>query len=84
MWFTMIKKEVFDEIGFLDENMNIFSQDLDFGYRALKEGYVTMFVNPPVRHAWCQTTSMLENQEDLKAEAKEVFKTKWGIDHDSA
>jgi GT2 family glycosyltransferase len=79
MWFTMIKKEVFDKIGLLDEELNYFMQDIDFGYRAEKAGYRTEFVKLELNHWHCQTTKRLENVEILKKEAKEKFEEKWGM-----
>ena len=84
MWFTMIKKEVFDCVGFLDESMNLFSQDIDFGYKAAKEGFMTAFVDAPVLHAWSQSTNRLDDVDVLKQGAKDVFEKKWGIKHDEA
>lgn len=84
MWFTMIKREVFDKIGLLDETMNLFSQDIDFGYHALKEGFKTEFIELPLRHATSSTTGKMERAESekIKNEAKARFKEKWGVDHD--
>lgn len=83
MWWTLVRKDVFEKIGLLDENMNIFSQDIDFGYRAMKEGIETAFVDVPVVHHTSSTTSKLDDQEKLKKEAKEIFEKKWGVDHDT-
>ena len=79
LWFTLIKKEVFDKIGLLDEDLNYFMQDIDFGYRARKAGYRTEFVRLNVKHVISQTTSRLENEEQLKNEAREIFEKKWGM-----
>ena len=79
LWFTLIKKEVFDKIGLLDEDLNYFMQDIDFGYRARKAGFRTEFVRLNIKHGLSQTTSRLDNEEELKREAKEIFEKKWGI-----
>lgn len=83
MWFTMIKKEVFDNIGFLNEELHTFSQDILFGLKAATAGYSTAFVDIPLRHAWSQTTKRLPNEEKEKQDAKETFKKITGLEHDS-
>ena len=84
MWFTMIKKSLFAEIGYLDENMNLYSQDIDFGYRARKDGHVTSFVDAPIKHYTSSTTGRIASDENEaeKVRSKEFFKQKWGLDHD--
>lgn len=37
--YMMVKKEVFDKIGLLDENFFMYLEDIDFCYRAKKAGY---------------------------------------------
>ena len=85
MWFTMIKKTLFEELGYLDENMNLYSQDIDFGYRAMKAGYETSFAEAPIRHYTSSTTGRLakEDNEEYLASAKKMFFQKYGVDHDS-
>ena len=82
LWCTMIKREIFDKIGLLDEDMNIYSQDIAFGYLALKQGIRTEFVELPIQHLGSQTTNRLPQQEELKRQAKKVFFEKHGVNHD--
>src|SRR3990167_964835 len=82
LWCTMIRKELFNKIGLLDEDMNIFSQDIDLGYKCLKAGYKTVFVNAPIQHFGSVTTNKLKNAEDEKKKCKKVFYQKHGVFHD--
>src|SRR3990167_1236771 len=84
LWCTFIKPEVFDKIGLLNEEMNLYSQDIYFGWKSLKEGYITTFIDIPVKHYTSSTTSSIahEDNERLKKESKEIFKKITGIEHD--
>ena len=84
LWFTMIRPSLFAEIGYLDEDLSLFSQDIAFGYLAAQKGFSTVFVAPHVVHKWSQTTNRLDDQEAIKVEAKVIFKEKYGIEHDTA
>lgn len=84
LWFTMIKREVFDKVGLLNEELSLFSQDIHLGFKAQQEGYITAFVSPPVIHKWSQTVGRLPDQETMKDDAKKIFEALTGVDHDSA
>lgn len=53
---TMIKREVFEQIGLMDERFFVYSDDLDFMYRALRAGLVTYYV-PEVK-LWHKVSSL--------------------------
>ncbi len=53
---TMIKREVFEQIGLMDERFFVYSDDLDFMYRALRAGLVTYYV-PQVK-LWHKVSSL--------------------------
>jgi len=40
----LIKREVFDKVGFLDENYFLYLEDTDFCYRTIKSGYKILLV----------------------------------------
>jgi GT2 family glycosyltransferase len=57
----MIVGEVFEKIGFLDEDFFIYSEDVDFSFRARVAGY--SIVHVPVASAWHeQSSSAKENR----------------------
>jgi GT2 family glycosyltransferase len=84
MFFTMIKTELFDKIGYLDEDLAIFSQDIAFGHLAKQAGFRTEFVQVPLLHKYSQTVQRLPDQNAEKENAKKIFKQKYNLDHDSA
>lgn len=45
--FVMVKKEVFEKIGFFNPDYFMYVEDVDFSYRANKQGYKVM-INPQV------------------------------------
>ena len=58
---SMIVGEVFEKIGFLDEDFFIYSEDVDFSFRARVAGY--SIVHVPAASAWHeQSSSAKENR----------------------
>ena len=49
--FMLIRKELIEEIGYLDESFFIYCEDTDYCYRAIKAGWdVYYFPKIKVRH----------------------------------
>jgi len=60
----LIKKSVFDEIGYMDEKYFVYSDDADFCFRALKKNLVLIFL--PNAHLWHKvSTSTGGRQSDF-------------------
>ena len=53
---TLIKREVFEHIGLMDERYFVYADDLDFMYRVLKAGLVTYFL--PTVKLWHKVSSL--------------------------
>jgi GT2 family glycosyltransferase len=53
---TLIRREVFDAIGIMDERYFVYADDNDFMYRALREGLVTYFL--PQARLWHKVNSL--------------------------
>jgi len=53
---TLIKREVFDAIGFMDERYFVYVDDHDFMYRAFKKGLVTYYL--PQAKLWHKVNSL--------------------------
>jgi GT2 family glycosyltransferase len=53
---TLIKKEVFDSIGIMDESYFVYVDDNDFMYRALMKGFVTFYL--PQAKLWHKVSSL--------------------------
>jgi len=60
----LIKKEVFDQIGYMDEKYFVYSDDADFCYRALKQNIKLYYL--PNAHIWHKvSTSTGGSQSDF-------------------
>lgn len=56
--FMFVKKEVFNKIGYLDENFFMYGEDVDFCYRAKKNGWkIIYFPKIKIKHLHGGTTS---------------------------
>jgi GT2 family glycosyltransferase len=53
---TLIKREVFDSIGIMDESYFVYVDDNDFMYRALQKGFVTFYL--PQAKLWHKVNSL--------------------------
>jgi len=58
----MIKAEVFNEIGLLDEDFFLYWEDVDFCYRAKKAGFNSMVVTSAWAYHFEKSQSNLENK----------------------
>jgi hypothetical protein len=67
-WVTgaslLVRRKVLDEIGFLDENFFLFSEDVDFCWRANNKGWKVMFF-PQAKIVHTIGGSSLEDTESL-------------------
>ena len=61
---TVVRREVFENIGLFDENYGIFYEDTDLCYRARKKGYRVIYV--PEAKLWHRTTSTITNTLSVK------------------
>ncbi len=51
--FLLIRRAIFDTIGLLDEQFFLYSEEMDFCYRATKAGYATWYIpQAEVFHRW--------------------------------
>lgn len=81
-WCCLIKREVIDEIGVLDEAFSVgFWDDVDFCYRAKKAGYKLGIVSGiQVKHLYHQTfISSGYNINKQYKENRQVFLNKIGV-----
>jgi GT2 family glycosyltransferase len=53
---TLIKREVFDSIGIMDERYFVYVDDNDFMYRALQQNFVTYYL--PAARLWHKVNSL--------------------------
>lgn len=70
--FVLIKKEVFDRVGLMDENYFVYYDDTDFMYRATMRGTETIIYIPSsiVRHKESVCTGGNQSDFTIKALAK--------------
>lgn len=71
--FMLIRKEVLEQIGYLDEDFFLYGEDLDLAYRAKTQGW-KVFYNPQVvvRHYKRQSTRLNPHQAQY-----EFYRAMW-------
>lgn len=80
-WFVMIRRDVFEKVGLLDENFTHFCSDHDYSMRVKTAGYKIHHLPPlpMITHLGSMTTKTLVNEKELIAKNKEIFFSKWGF-----
>jgi len=69
---VMMKRDLFDQIGFFDESLP-YTHDLDFWYRAVLAGYAFPFLNETlVYYRWHDGMGTRLHQEEIKVELANV------------
>jgi GT2 family glycosyltransferase len=76
----LIKREVIDRIGCLDEvYLGVCYEDTDFSVRAQKTGFISVMAEGAyVYHAEQASRRNLEKKEEVYRRNKEIFECKWG------
>lgn len=84
MFCVMISRQVFNKVGYLDENYGMgFFEDDDYSYRLKKEGYnIACAEDVFIHHKGSASfKSMGYEQIKLMAKNKKIFEEKWKIKH---
>ena len=80
-WCIFIRREIFDTIGFLDEQFEFWYADRDYGLTLLKFNIQHALVpNSIVNHIGNQSHNSIEAEKlnYLTIDQKKVFDQKWG------
>jgi GT2 family glycosyltransferase len=75
---TLISRECFNKVGFYDENFKTGQDDVDYCYRALKEGAHCISALHALIWHFGGTTSQTTMNNPLRLQSLEYFKSKWG------
>jgi len=71
--FYFIRREVLDQVGFLDEDFFMYGEDIDFSYRVKKGGWKIMFVpQTKITHYKKKSGRKKEEQGRLTRKAKKI------------
>lgn len=76
---VVIKREVFEAIGYLDEDFVHFGSDTDFCMRARQAGFKLIWVRDVyAQHAYTPIGARSEKVQRWKMQDLETYKEKWG------
>ncbi len=75
---VVFRREVFDKIGFLDENFTpAFYEDDDYCFRSLYAGYLNGYINTAfIYHNHCSTSGSIEGRNKLLERNRKYFYSK--------
>lgn len=78
-WFMACRRDVWDDIGGLDENIKPYdAEDIDFAIRAKQKGYsLVNFDSPYLNHIRGQTITLDENRRKITEKNVEYVRNKW-------
>jgi len=75
---VMIKREVIEKVGLLDENMFLLYSDSDYSLRVKEAGFELWYEpHSKVIHTLNYSYSKVNSNEELKEKDKETFRLKW-------